>query len=477
MAQNRAISDRKEALRLPAERVNFYQKDSEICKNRQAISALPKKLEMQKEIAKHPAEISLPVILQILLQIKNNLESPGAENSNNAPDQSLAESLEVLESAIVIFGETDRVQRGSLGDKKAYIKKLLDDAKVTGQHPFIELERLVNEVAKIQITENTKDLWAELAIWMEGLYKRTADKIEERDANNEPKKKKNGFYPTVDAEDYAIYLFLSITKMDISIHYHRAAIRIEEKIAKFTPVRKMSQPVSVEHPVKAVPVVAVEPVMSAEAETQPLEGSIEYKMEVMPSATSKKKFTVQLELDESNAEFGQLVCDTIQDMLANPLAMELRQVAHHNEDVRIETLEAKLKIYKFSEMQKMNLSNFKNSAIRVLKKYTDPSTLSIVNPIRLFGRSLPGASYFDKSNFDHADETIKDLNSLPDVRDQILRVIELRDCLQGNNSTHLGPDITELLINLSDRICAHTSMTLQREVTEPNLSKAVLRIK
>ena len=477
MAQNRAVSEKAEQLKLSDARIQFYKTDSVICANRTAISKLTSKLAMQKEISKKPAEASLPVILQILLEVKSRLVGQGvvvgsAQNNNNVAalpslSEEIVKTLAVIDNTTTILGETDRVQRGSLGEKKAYIKKLLDDAKLTGENPFVELENMVKDVDNLSMTDETVKLWAELSIWLEGLYQKTAKNIKQRDANNEPMRDKKGCYPTVDTEDFGIWFLFSITKMDISIHYHRASVKLDAIIAQFKPGRKPSRP--------TMEAVAQDALATEAEDGAVVDGSIDYKMEVKPSS-SKGFITLQIEIPETSAEYGQVICETVQSMFADPLAHELRKDVGKSDDARISNLESLLTQYGLSQMQAVNLVNFREDAKSVLNGYTDPNTLGWANPMRLFGRSAPLPGFLDHVNAPLADEAISDLNCSTDVTEHFKIIINLRRQLKETNSTNLRPAITKLMIDAIERICPDV-VPLQREYSVPDLSKTVFRMK
>lgn len=482
----RMIANKAEELRLSDQDIANYKTNDAIVKYRKKIKDIDKKLSRLSEIAKHRAEENIPVILQILINIKELLAPLiiNLPNDNNGAPSKLQNTLTIVENAIVIFGETDKVQKKALAKKHAYIKNLLKEAKDNQVNPFAELETLVMNVKELQMTENTCDLWEELSIWMEGLYKHNANGIPERDSNNEPiKDKATGKYPYCDLEDRALDFAVGIRKMDISIYYHRASVGLDSIIEIFRKPKPVAAPAHVAtastsplnvRPIQQASQPALEVRVPDIMEAVPIEGSINYRMQVLPE--SHNGFvTLQVAIPEMYEEHGQLICDLIRDACVNPLAFKLKNDVRSCEDSRINNLESWLTQFGLSESQRISMKNFKEEVKEELNFYL--ADLSRLNPISWLGRNnvpLVGG-LFDKSNSDFARNTINELNDTTDVKEHILSVINLRRKLRGTKSTNLRPQMTKQLLNVIERICCDASpltAPLQREASSADLRAA-----
>lgn len=458
----RILSNKAEELKLSAQDIEFYKTNSAILKYRTKIKDLNKKMLQLSEIAKNKAEANIPVILNILINIKEALV-PLVVNNHGEPSP-IQNTLTIVENAIVIFGETDKVQKKSLGEKHKYIKNLLKEAKDNNCNPFAELETLVFNVKEIQVTDKTCELWEELSIWMEGLYKHNANSLADRDANNEPvKDKKTGKYEYCDLEDRVLDAAVGIRKMDISIYYHRASVSLDAVVATFKKPKPVAvQPAAAGNTSPKINLQASQnsnAVQAAEVrvpdvmESIPIEGSINYRMHVLPEVQNGF-VTLQVSIPEIYQEHGQVICDLITDACVNPLAFKLRNDSRSGEDSRINNLESWLNQFGLSESQRMCLKNFKEEVKEEINFYL--ADLSRLNPISWFGRgNVPLVrGLFDKSNADPAINTINELNDTTDVKEHIMSVIALRRKLRGTKSNNLRPQMTKQLIAVIERVCA-----------------------
>lgn len=453
----RAVSEdeRVKELKLSEDRVEFYKTDPAIVTARANITAIPEYSDKIDAIKDKEGEESLPIIINVLLNIQEVLlaDVSALQKKNPAAAEKFKETIAILEKIVTIFGETDKVTQGGLDAQKEYLKKLKAAAEKraketnTEVNVFADLEMLVEDAYKVEFTENTAPLWMELATWMEGLYWHNAHNITHKidPVTNEPTKSNDGvispwnkklYYPRVDKLDGIIFKLFDITKLDVSINYHRASVFLRKKIEEFVPELARS----------------VSPVEVGASTKPDAPSAIDFNMETMQSQTEGYS-TSSVRIKEADIPAGTSIPDIVQSMFANPLGVMLSRKAHLNAVSRIEDFAEQLAVYGLSEVLKESLAGFSDSANAVLDSYTNPATLHVTNPARYLPTFIPGVSLFKKVNDDHASNTKAALVKLNnDVTKQLQLMIDLSKTLDKSHSTRLLPAVIKLLLNQIDII-------------------------
>ena len=168
------------------------------------------------QIAKFNAEYSVPVIIQILLDIENMLKEEldlSHVTGDKFNEKRLVTTLAELAKAIPYFADIDK----HLNEWK--IQTILYLKNVTKEKLISDLDDLMMSMSKA--------LWQELSTWLEGIYQLTALKIAAT-----PNEK------FVDAGDKMLWQLVGVTKFQLSGYYHDGSERVNSKIRDmFNPVR------------------------------------------------------------------------------------------------------------------------------------------------------------------------------------------------------------------------------------------------
>jgi hypothetical protein len=466
MAKSRNDSRQaEEKIRLTAEEINKYSTEKKITINRLKIARINvpddkiKTLESKcKTISGMDPNESIPVLLQILLEIDQRLKQTSLSVVNNNNDlsavnqsQSLVETLAVVDNALFIFGQTDRVQLMGAWAKAAYLKNLNKDKTVA------ELQTLVTDAEKIKITADTVEFWIEVTTWLEGIFRRTADKIEKDEKTNEPKRDADGIFPRVDVADWTFYKATGLTKMDISLFYHRAAEVLLKNIASYHEQLRSSkksssvlQQVPLPQPVveaaSAVPSVAtMEAVINGlekpvANESESVKNASEYVDNNMRVEEKDESLTLHIVVPKAHSEFLQEICNVVNDMLANPLITEMRKDIFSSDGARIANFETALARFNLTASQKGVLSNYWEDATAAINGYlTRRSTL----------RSL----LWYPAHYNRAKEAIDDLAAKTDPQLHLNIMFRLRRGLVGESSVELLKIVNESIMVALDRLC------------------------
>ncbi len=207
-----------------ADRIQYFKTNEKILTLRSNCALYKTEAQKLKAIADLDAKFTVPVIVNILIQIREKL----IEEMKDSQNPEYLYSMNLLNRGIIIFATTDEVQNYP-GDKakldyignmlakadadydraekafreiekrwneaddagKAALKDERDEAEALMRkfmNPFHEVDKLAKDSAGVTPTFATVDLWDELATWMEGLYRRTADRIpiEKKDKDGTP---------------------------------------------------------------------------------------------------------------------------------------------------------------------------------------------------------------------------------------------------------------------------------------------------
>lgn len=178
MAHTRSdAEDTVEKKRLDQKRINHYLSEKSITEARDLIRKIKKQGQGEdaRSISKMDTKLSIPVLLRILLELAGiyNRELAQAAGKQTENLQEIRSSLAVIDDALCIFGETDRVLNLDPVHKTAYLWTLKSKVK----HIVGELQKLAVDVQKVEMTKATKPLWEEASLYLLGIYKKTADKI------------------------------------------------------------------------------------------------------------------------------------------------------------------------------------------------------------------------------------------------------------------------------------------------------------
>ena len=193
-------SARKTAINIP---------ESELYKYR--TNALAKKQRLKIENKSHGEQVSvissykgyesLPVVMQVLLEINHRLQVEDNHQPHNA--RRLNHTLDAVAKAINFIGEVDRVQRMWLPAKHMYLLHLKKDVSL--------LDDLVANTQRLAITENTNVLWAELATWLGGMSSHIA-----KNAN--------------DMDDKILRSLIGVSKMQLALYQKGIAQNIRHNL-------------------------------------------------------------------------------------------------------------------------------------------------------------------------------------------------------------------------------------------------------
>lgn len=224
--------------RIPPEKIPFYLLNTVSTELRNRIGGLSKE-DQVSEIAKLKAEQSLPVFIQILLQIdgvlKNELQLSQVYAYRFSQDE-IQRSREVVEHALAVFFEADRVLNMNLISKAFYVMHSLKAEEL-----FASLEALVTNTNNIAVTDKTSALWREFDVWASGLYELTAQKTRVNGVAKKVTISGKLEWPAVDTEDDRMMQYFKwktkdgvrpVGKMLISEYYHWTAKALEKRIYK-----------------------------------------------------------------------------------------------------------------------------------------------------------------------------------------------------------------------------------------------------
>src|SRR3990167_1843894 len=171
MAESRIVPAKMREIKPPTqEEINTYLSDQKITNTHKGIvsRANEGKFQQSTNISKMDTKESIPVVLRFLFHIQRTLQD---ELGKSESQDLVTQTLGVVHGAICTFHETVVTLNLGPGKKLAYLRAL--DSEQT----IMELEHLVSEIRKITVTPATEKLWDEVALWMDGIYRRTADKI------------------------------------------------------------------------------------------------------------------------------------------------------------------------------------------------------------------------------------------------------------------------------------------------------------
>jgi len=174
---------------------------------------------------------------------------------------------------------------------------------------------------------------------------------------------------------------------------------------------------------------------------------INYKKELLP-ADVEGYITLQIDIPEKDVEMGQVICRALEGFFANPLGLALAPMMDCNDVARLQHFSDLLDVHGLTPMQKVEYVNFRQSAAEEMNKYTDPSTYSLLNPIRLVGKDyVPFSSLFEHVHVPLRDATVGKMMCSTKVVDQIKYMLDINDQLRRANSTTLGPIVNKFLID------------------------------
>lgn len=262
------MQDRAATKKIPPAVIPTYRLDDTLKARRTKVEACDGENARELEISKLKAELSVPVIIQILLELDSKLKTELSKASVNPKHkfskEAIGATLDVVDQALGIFAESDRILKMNPISKGCYFLTLNKEQALT------ELASLVTNVRKITVTDETSKLWTEAALWLEGVYQLTERKVKliSHDAKGNPQKiliKGVEYWPTVDPDDEKLFGIKGLTKMQISEFYHGASEIVRKKINNLKAGK--SQDLSVLS--AAEPAVVTAPEQSAAA-TQPV---------------------------------------------------------------------------------------------------------------------------------------------------------------------------------------------------------------
>ena len=127
-----------------------------------------------------------------------------------------------LIEALYVYRDTDDTQRSNI------LKAMF---KVTGytEHHFRKPFKVLQLLSQsIDFSDETKTLWQEAALWLEGLYLQTHNKMP-KDEQDQVKKNEEG-YPTIDQQDEKFKQKYKLTKYDMALYHHELSKIFQSKL-------------------------------------------------------------------------------------------------------------------------------------------------------------------------------------------------------------------------------------------------------
>lgn len=163
-------------------------------------------------------------------------------------------TLEFLNLGKKILLDTDRKQANmseavsSLKPIKNYKGQLKQKSLTLKEMILFDLELMVSETKKINVTEATLTAWKEVAMWFEGLYRHTLNEYLyqypdcKRDSDGEPIPDKDGYYKTLDMfEDGIFSTATGLQKYGIARFYHLIAKQLLIQIKAYEDTLGLGQ--------------------------------------------------------------------------------------------------------------------------------------------------------------------------------------------------------------------------------------------
>lgn len=476
MAKSRSSNGKaatKIAKKLSDDRAKGYLADEKHRRFRTNIANMSTAIARQTEIANHKSEESIPALLQVLLEIREALKkeqavgvaSDGNNNNNNAEvdnvfAKNVADSLEVVNYAVDMFGETDRILQLPAVNVNPFSKapsKKSELGKLVPEDVIAELKDLLGKVGTVTVTPNTLDLWLEAVTWLEGIYNLTAFKVQNLSKVKEKpkadateaeeiqriekwkvKEKIKGevrqIFPRVDFDDKTFFMITNMTKMDISMYYHLAAMRIRLKIKEFKDQLRYSQQQEIDD--------VLEPQYDQELDAV-AEGRV---VSATRAEEDEKNFIYRISIDKKHVELAKQICDMINDLLTNKIVHDLRKYNKSPTDVRLAAFETALDCYKLSRSQEIMLSSFRAEARAAILSYLQNQTWR--NQIAGLLNSNWGAPHAKIVR-----DTVQELDQADSIKEHLHIMLRLRSKLKGEDSTKLLSLVNDILTNTIDRLC------------------------
>lgn len=421
---------------------------SEAQKLRSVVAPFQSKNQKLQKIATYEARVSLPVVLFLLEEIQKIL------NTTKNETLELKATKEFIAYGIVILRETDIKQNASLLKLPGILKSL------SKEHIETELQKFVGYAGQIEVTAQTKALWEEASLWLEGLYTRVDIKVP-KEKDGSPKKNKNGLVDPVDAEDKLFNTFVHLTKYAIVSYYRQVAIAINEKcaiymkkeLAESKPI--MEKAVNSEALVKTnVPVGKIENALSETAAPALVflqrtgqhtrlvfdyNENQEEKMQALLTAYKQIMGVSALELiDQPFLEHELIETEqaTAEEKVELPLEL-LEKYSSENPDIKFSILICALDQYKLNDNQTHFLQTFKGMIESSLKAYTKSAFTTWGFPTYLISRP----------HVPEVETKMNEIASTPDPIQHLKLLFDLLINMRGENSNNVKKKVSFLLEN------------------------------
>jgi hypothetical protein len=412
---------------LSHERRYFFKTDPAITEIRTAVQRKKILMDKHKYIASMEADDSVPVLLRILLEIEDQLNS-------QLPDVDLIEpqstpkytTKATVKKAIEMFAESDESMRTLRKASKLELPGLLLrlNEKIDGTKIRGELDQIKIMTAQIDVDSTTCSLWKEACHYMRGLYHRRADNSDLdscRDKNGYPQKG-NGQYPTKGLVDMYFFGKTGLTKMDVSDAYNQFADNIESQIKIYEDTLKKA----------------------AEIEGQNDEG-IPARLRMTKKDDARLQLTVEVADDQLPTL--QKIMDHARQLACNPLLKTQLDYLASSDDVRIKMLEAALtQKYKLLDSQARGLRNFLGDMNTALENYLETCKRNISAK-----SVLPGAILPDFLNNTHTqlcrDAKVRLIEAKGDIQLELMVAMDVWHELNDKKSKTLLPEIHQILMD------------------------------
>lgn len=113
---------------------------------------------------------------------------------------------------------------------QSYVGALMRMRTMSKDEIYADLDSIKKGLGQIKLTDQTRPLWKELSIWLEGLHLRTYNRCPKEADGVTPMRDNDGNFPTIDYTDSAIKHVTGMTKMGLCEHYHAASANINQSL-------------------------------------------------------------------------------------------------------------------------------------------------------------------------------------------------------------------------------------------------------
>lgn len=364
-----------------------------------------RKEDAMEEIAKLDTKISLPVLLEIMMNISSKL----------APDDA---SKPYVDYGIRNLTDADEKQNIPLFSKAMIdMLKSLKVEKIKS-----DLQTLVEGLKRIEVAAETLALWEETSVWLHGIYKRTYNRVPKEKDKITIKLNKQGEVDPIDLEDRLLRAYIKggLSKIVIASYYLHAAEALDNKIKLYR------QSVAVPEKTPALPVeMTLFEVKSHKFDhftqlTVTIPEEQEDRVDDLMS-TINKMMSLEIEVEQTERDV--------------PAEVLLENYKNESEEIRFSILIYALDHCKLNETQKASLNQFKEVIKAKLDSY-------ITRPFSTFG--LPTV-FYSRPHVEEVKEKNEEIELSKEPADYSKSLFSLWADANSKNSRDVKRKTTKLL--------------------------------